>query len=49
MAGQQIMTQQDIDNAIAKHEAEFTRYGWIAVGLLVLHDLIIIVAVKFII
>jgi len=41
------MTQEDIDRAIAKHEAQFTRYGWFAVGLLVLHDLIIIVAIKF--
>jgi len=43
------MTQEDIDRAIARHEAEFTRYGWIFVGLLVLHDFIIIVAIKFII
>lgn len=43
------MTQEDIDNAIAKHEAAFTRYGWIAVGLLVLHDILIIIAIKFIV
>ena len=43
------MTQEDIDNAIAKHEAEFTRYGWIAVALLFLHDIIILIAIKFII
>ena len=43
------MTQEDIDRAIAKHEAAAARYGWIFVGLLVLHDFIIIVAIKFII
>ncbi len=42
-----MIDQRQIDLAIAEHERRFSRYGWVAVGLLFLHDLIIIAIVKF--
>lgn len=42
------MNQNDIHEAIAQHEAKFSRYGWAFVGLLFLHDVLIIVALKLI-
>lgn len=41
--------KQQIDLAIAEHERRFSRYGWIAVALLFIHDIFIIIAIKFII
>jgi hypothetical protein len=44
-----MIDQRQIDLAIADHERRFSRYGWVAVGLLFVHDILIIIAIKFII
>lgn len=44
-----VINQRQIDASIEAHERRFSRYGWVAVGLLFLHDILIIIAIKFVI